>query len=191
MKLILAFLIFPVVLYAQNFYEVDPDQYYRSAQLSKSEFKEYIKEYGIKTVINLRGANPGENWYDNEKEAMKEIGNIQHYDIPMSAKRLPHPKDLTQLLHIFRNAPRPILVHCKAGVDRTGEASAIYVQEYMGWSKKDSLKMLSPRYGHFKFFKPAKSYFIDKVYKGEDWAINQYNPCSANYKYYDKSKYCK
>lgn len=191
MKWILISLLFPIVLHAQNFHEVDPGKFYRSAQLSKSQFKKYIQKHGIKTVINLRGENIGDDWYDEEMEAMQEIGNIQHHDIKMSASRLPHAEDLAKLLHAYRDAPRPILVHCKAGVDRTGEASAIYLQEYMGKSKKDSLKMLSLRYGYFKKFKPAKHYFIDKLYKGEQWALTQYDPCHANYKYYDKEKYCK
>lgn len=191
MKWMISMILFPILVSAQNFHEIDAGKYFRSAQLSRDQFNKYIQKYKIKTVINLRGMNVDKKWYQQEMKAMADNPGVEHFDISMSAARLPHPQDLIQLLEIFKNAPKPLLVHCQAGVDRTGEASAIYTQEYMGWSKKDSLKMLSVRYGHIKAFKPAKSYFIDHVYQGEEWAFQSYNPCQENYKYYDKAKYCK
>lgn len=191
MKFLLVLVLFPLFSFAgDNFHEIDPGKYYRSAQLSKSAIKKYTAQYGIKTIINLRGASPKSSWYKDELAASKELG-IEHYDIAMDYKRLPHKEDLVKLLDLFKDAPRPILLHCHAGKDRTGEASAIYVQEYMGWSKEKSLEMLTRKYNYTRWIAPAKYYFIDKVYENEQWARESYEPCQADYKYYNKEKYCK
>lgn len=168
----------------ENFHEIDPGRYYRSAQLSGRDFESYIRQYGIRTVINLRGESPSQEWYRQESEVMKRL-KIKHINIGMSAAIIPHRENLIALLEAFRTAPRPMLVHCKAGVDRTGEASAIYQMLYMGKSKNEARKMLSLRYGHIRKFKPAKDYFIKDVWQGLDWAYNEYEPCRGQYLYYD------
>ena len=80
-------------------------------------------------------------------------------------------------------------MHCDGGADRAGEASAIYQIEYMGKSSAEALEMLTLRYRHFSWWKPAMRYFIER-YRGEDWLLNEYDPCSDEYDYYDRAKYC-
>lgn len=50
-----------------------------------------------------------------------------HYDYGVSARRRVTPAQLDEILHIIRDAPKPILVHCQAGADRTGVVSAVYL----------------------------------------------------------------
>ncbi len=170
-----------------NFHTVDKGNLYRSAQLSKKQFIRYIKKYDIKTVINLRGES-SKDWYKDEMEAMLET-STGHFDIGMSAKRLPHRKDLLKLLDLLENAPRPILIHCQGGADRTGEASALYklVEEFK--TKKEALKMLRLKYFHLRKRYPAKRYFISEVFQDPQWARDHYFPCEGKYKYYEPSKY--
>lgn len=177
------FLFLLLVLAGCNFHEVDRGQLYRSPQLDKEQFQEAIDKLGVKTIINLRG-DSDKAWYKDEVLVAKKNG-VLLIDIGMSARRLPHREDLIKLLDAFRNAPRPILIHCKAGVDRTGEASALYQMIYMGKSKEEALEMLSPKFAHFEKFKPAKRYFIRDVWQGEDWARRDYDPCSGQYQHYD------
>ena len=170
-------------LSACYYYEVDEGKLYRSSQPSADDL-EKAAQAGIKTVINLRGASPGADWYEAEKAVTSAHGLLQ-IDIGMSAGRLPHRSDLIKLLDAFATAPRPILVHCKAGVDRTGEATAIYQMLYMNKTKEESLKMLSEKFGYFEANKPAKIYFIRDLWQGEQWAREEYKPCSGEYKFYD------
>lgn len=169
-----------------NFHEVESGKLYRSAQLSGKEFEQAIEALEIKTIINLRGESPDREWYQEEIAAAEKY-NVEHISIGMSAKRLPHREDLIKLLDAFENAERPILIHCQGGADRTGEASAIYQMLYMGKSKKEALKMLTFKYFHLKKKMPAKRYFIDEIWQGDDWARNKYDPCIQEYKYYDQS----
>lgn len=175
-----------LTLFARNFHKVDEGQLYRSAQLTKNELSKVISDYKIKTVINLRGENEGQSWYDNEKMVVDKYG-VEIINIGMSAKSLPHRENLLKLLEAFEDAPKPILIHCKAGADRTGEAVAIYAMEHMGKSRKEASKYLSLKYRHSKRFMPAKDYFVDELYQGKKWAYEEYYPCKNNYKYYDKN----
>ena len=77
-------------------------------------------------MINLRGASSEDEWYRDEIAICKTTG-IEHYDIPMCATKLPEPETVALLIRTLRIAPRPFLVHCKSGSDRTGLASAVWL----------------------------------------------------------------
>jgi protein tyrosine/serine phosphatase len=169
---------------SKNFYTVEKDKAYRSAQLTREELALSFQHLGIKTVINLRGAKPQSDWYKDEVAVTAEYG-VNLVDIGMSARRLPHRPDLLKLLATFETAPRPILIHCKAGADRTGEAAALYQMLYMNKPKAEALKMLNIIYGHIQAMMPAKIYFVKELWQGADWAREEYDPCGGSYKYYD------
>lgn len=168
---------------SKNFYEVDPGKLYRSAQLTGGEFHDVIQKYGIKSVINLQGDRPGTSWYEDEIATMKELG-VNHVSISMATENIPRRENLVKLLEAYKNLPRPILIHCRSGADRAGEASAIYVMEYMGKTKEEAAKMLDIKFLHVETFVPSKKYFIN-LYQGEKWAKENYNHCSGSYKYAD------
>ncbi|MBY0414969.1 MAG: tyrosine-protein phosphatase [Bdellovibrionales bacterium] len=172
-----------------NIHETDPGKLYRSAQLKDHELKKLILKRKIKTVINLRGEGVDKDWYQKELRASNELG-VAHFDIAMSASRLPHKDDLRKLLALYETAERPILIHCLAGADRTGEAAALYQMIYMGKSKDEAIKQLSIRFFHLPSAKPAKRYFIRDVWQGVEWAKNSYDPCKADYRYYNREQFC-
>lgn len=184
------FVVLFMLLSGCRFYEVDHLKLVRGPQPTPEQLEEAILKYKLKTVINLRGAKPGEGWYDQEKE-VADRHSVDLISIGMSASHIPHRKNLIALLEVFKNAVRPILVHCLAGVDRTGEAAALYQMIYMGKSKDQALEMLSPQFGHFENVMPSKRYFVRDVWRGEKWAYEEYDPCDGSYQYYDtKSAAC-
>lgn len=168
----------------ENFHEVDPGRFYRSAQLTDDELRTVVAKYHIKTVINLRGPQPEEEWYQNEEKVVDEMG-IHLIDIGFNSQTVPRRAALIQYLTTLKNAPRPILVHCRAGSDRTGEASAIYAIEYMNQSREKALEQLSSKYLHFQVFQPAKKYFISH-YGGPQWASKTYSECSSEFRKYSE-----
>ena len=172
--------------FVYNFYEIEEGKYYRTQQLSGKYFQKVIDEHKIKTIINLRGEKPEQGWYVEEVEVAKK-NNVNLINIEMSAGRLPHRSDLIKLLNAFRDAPRPLLVHCLGGSDRTGLASAIYQILYMDKNLEEALEMLTPQYLHFSLRFPNKTYFMRKLWQGEEWAREEYKPCSGKYKYYDSN----
>lgn len=155
-----------------NFDTVEKGNLYRSAQLSPKKLRKVIQEHGIKTIINLRGVNSDQDWWQKEREVSHELG-VEFHNISMSAKSFPRADQLLRLLDLYDNASRPLYIHCKAGADRTGEAAAIYVLDQMGKSKKDALKQLRLKYHHIKSKYPKKRKLI-KIWQGRDWIKNGY-----------------
>ena len=172
----------------ENLHIVRSGEFYRSAQLEPDELAEVIGRHGIRTVINLRGAAPHHEWYRKEKALLDELG-IELVDLDMSAKRIPHRWELLRLLDTYRDAERPILVHCHSGADRTGAATALYAMEYWGATNEEALEHLAMGYGHFRWFCPSKSYFV-RLWQGEEWARENYYPCHGLFEFYSPDDYC-
>jgi protein tyrosine/serine phosphatase len=139
-----------ILQYQGNLHTVSAGVLYRSAQLSKDEIKAAVGEYGIKSVLNLRGAHTGQPWYDDEREAAGEFG-LAHFDYPLSAKRFVTSQQIADILDIVRKAPKPLLIHCKSGADRTGLVAALYRFAETGASAAAADQELSLVYGHFPY----------------------------------------
>lgn len=144
-----------------NFHEVIPGEFYRSAQPSAADITDYAKRYGIKTIVNLRGPSPSP-WYEQELATSKQLG-IEHVDFRMSAGR-----DLTidkaeQLIALLKSAPKPILIHCEGGADRSGLASVLYMQQIAGVQEEKAEQQLWPvLYGHVGIPYVTKAYAMDR-----------------------------
>jgi protein tyrosine phosphatase (PTP) superfamily phosphohydrolase (DUF442 family) len=134
-----------------NIHAVTDGVVYRSAQLNGARLVETLQQYGIKSVINLRGDNVGDEWYTNELQLTTAQGAV-HYDIGMYAKSQPDAATVTRIFEVLRTAPRPILIHCSSGSDRSGLVAAIYKHFIEGRSVHESEEQLSFRYGHFPWF---------------------------------------
>jgi protein tyrosine/serine phosphatase len=131
-----------------NVHVVEDGTFYRSAQLNERKLADVIVAYGIKSVINLRGANRGSWWYDNEVEVTAAQG-ASHFDVRMTALRETDDATVTQLMETMRTAPRPLLIHCESGSDRTGLAAALY-ERFVGERPAEvAAGQISFRYGHF------------------------------------------
>ena len=139
-----------VLQYQGNLHAVRAGELYRSAQLSGRELKAAATEYHIKSVLNLRGAHAGQPWYDEEIAAAGELG-LAHYDVPLSAKRFVTAQEIAAILDIVRRAPKPLLIHCKSGADRTGLVAALYRFVVDGASPAAADRELSLVYGHFPY----------------------------------------
>jgi len=131
-----------------NIHVVEPGQLYRAAQLNGSALDHVLDSYGIRTVINLRGEHNGRPWYDDEVAVTRKHGLI-HIDVPMSANREPNRATISKLINALEDAPKPILVHCRSGSDRSGLASALYELIVAHKAAADAAGQLSFRYGHF------------------------------------------
>lgn len=138
------------VIWSGNFHAVSDGVLYRSAQLSGPEFAEAIRQYKIKSVLNLRGAHPGEGWWEDEVAAARDNG-ASHYDIALSSKRFVGEEQVAEILKMLRAAPKPLLVHCRSGADRTGLVSALYRYAVEHASAADADGQLSLAYGHFPY----------------------------------------
>jgi len=132
-----------------NFRAVETGRVYRSGQLSEEEFARQVKKLGIRSVINLRGENPGESWYDAEAKVAKTL-DVSLINFRMSARVVMSVEQMQELALVMNGAPKPMLIHCMAGSDRTGLASAIYCLEE-GMAPTFVRLQLSTSFGHFPY----------------------------------------
>ncbi|KAF0115380.1 MAG: hypothetical protein FD150_1048 [Rhodobacteraceae bacterium] len=152
-----------VLHYSGNFHLVLANELYRSAQISDADLRDYRSRFGIRSVLNLRGAAPGEPWYDEELAATKALG-LTLVDFPMSASQEVGAEDAARLIAVMRAMPKPLLVHCKQGSDRTGLAVSLYLAAISGVSEEEAEGALSLWYGHF-----SVPYLSDAYPMDESW----------------------
>jgi protein tyrosine/serine phosphatase len=131
-----------------NFHTVVDGEVYRSGQMTPVALAEVQGTYGIRSILNLRGAYPGEAWYDAEVAEAARLG-IAHVDFEMNASIQLSDPDAGQLIALMREMPKPLLVHCRHGSDRTGLAMSLYMAAIGGSDDATAEGQLSLWYGHF------------------------------------------
>ncbi|MGR9072726.1 MAG: tyrosine-protein phosphatase [Gammaproteobacteria bacterium] len=168
-----------------NFHSVIPDRVYRSAQLSPDTLEKYIARYGIRSVVNLRGPNPDEEWYRLEKETTARLG-VSHYDIRSTSERIPRIDQMLDFFHLYETTPKPLLIHCESGIDRTGLFSVIIL---LLEGKKDLTEIEKELFPLVTFFKAQNSgnLFYDKY---RHWLkIKQLTHTRENFQNWVKNDY--
>ena len=154
------------VLIGINSHVVLPNKLYRSAQPGASDLRAAVKEYGLRTVLNLRGAGPGSDFYDEAIAACKDLG-LAHHDFEFSAVRLPSAKELRRFVTTLESAGQPILLHCRRGSDRTGLTSVLAAVLLDDVPYAQAKGQLSLRFAHLTFG-PTR-YMSDFFRLYEDW----------------------
>lgn len=137
-----------------NFYQVSPDLY-RSAQPDKKDWAA-LEKIGIKSVINLR-------YFGGGKEDTAP-SKIQSFYLKWKAHRIKE-SDLIAVLKLIKQAPKPVLLHCFHGSDRTGAAVAAYRVVFENVSPDDAARELTDGpFGHHKVYTN-----IPKLIRKTDW----------------------
>jgi hypothetical protein len=131
-----------------NFHWVEPGKAARSSQAYAGFLGPFLKGRGIRALVNLRGPNPRWRWWRNEKKNSARVG-VEHRDVMLSSKRLPTRKMLLALLDAFDELPRPFLLKCSGGQDRTSFAAALYIIHTKGWSAFDAAQGQFARWPYF------------------------------------------
>lgn len=144
-----------------NFHEVVAGEVYRSNQVTPEELAAYTQAVGLRSVLNLRGAAPGVNWYDDEIAASARLGLV-HADFAMDGTVELSDADAARLIALMREMPKPLLVHCRRGADRTGLAMALYLGAVEGEAKAEAGRQLSLRYGHVSLPYVTNTYPMDE-----------------------------
>jgi protein tyrosine phosphatase (PTP) superfamily phosphohydrolase (DUF442 family) len=153
-----------------NFHTVIDQRLYRAGQPSAAALETYIRAYGIRTVINLRGPNHGEDWFDEEEQAARRR-QVEFVSVNISASDKPQEQEFRQLIQTFDHCATPVLVHCYSGSDRSGFASACYLLLCTQSTLEDARSQLSLRFGHFPWGKAGCLNQVLDQYK--EWLDSQ------------------
>ena len=146
-----------------NVHTVERDTLYRSATLHPDALRRVVDTYSIRTVLNLRGAEPGERWYREESACLNTAG-VHLIDFPMVDYLEPSDQQLSDLRGIFTAASRPLLVHCRVGADRTGLVCALFELWIMRKPADTARRQLSWRYGHVPWL-DGRSGAMDRAFR--------------------------
>lgn len=125
-----------------NLYKLN-DSIYRSEQPGKSEF-DCLAKNGFRSVLNLRS---------HHLDSGKIKGaSLKPFNVKMVARSFTD-NEIIEALRILKDRPKPILVHCLHGSDRTGVVIAMYRIIFENWTREQALyELLNGGFGfHTKY----------------------------------------
>lgn len=122
----------------ENCYRVS-DELYRCEQPDEKDIAD-LRTLGVRSILNLR------RWNTDPKALEKSgfkllVQRMEADDLTVD--------DLVAALRQFRAAPKPVMVHCWHGSDRTGSVVAAYRIVFQNWTPAAALDEL--RHGGFGY----------------------------------------
>jgi tyrosine-protein phosphatase SIW14 len=130
---------------------VEPGRVYRSGQMTAEGFADAVARYGLRTIINVQDEFPDPDialsfWGRQtikESEMCRQLGVRYVHLMPTLLPRhlIPEqrPPAIDELLNVLDDESNyPLLIHCHAGLHRTGILTAIYRMEYQGWTPEQA-----------------------------------------------------
>jgi len=166
----------------RNFAEIAPEVY-RSNQPSPKDLRAIHERVGLKSVLNLRGVSR-QSFYLFEKEECEALG-LRLVDISLSATKAPSRSHLLHLIKLLEDIPKPVLIHCKSGADRTGLAAAIYLLVHANRPIAEAKRQLSLKFVHVKNSAAGIQDHLLRAYEQDhaktgigfvDWVTTEYDP---------------
>ena len=133
-----------------NFAKVS-DSLYRGGRPTSIGYAR-LKDLGIRTIVSLRVLPRG-------RDRMAGLGFQYHH---ISFKHVhPEMEDLLEFLAIVTDQRnRPVFVHCRGGVDRTGMMVAAYRMVVQDWPKQQALDEMK-RMGFNEINEPIEDFVED------------------------------
>lgn len=137
----------------RNFHVVEDGVLYRSGQLSPEIFNRVMDEYGIKTVVTLRSSrHEGQPFPDACEEKTCFDRHIRHVRLKPKVwgenekGEVPADENVKAFLDLMRKKENhPVLVHCFAGIHRTGIMCALFRMEYHHWTADRAIEEMQLR----------------------------------------------
>jgi hypothetical protein len=139
-------------VHSKRLREVNPGVFYRSGQMTSSGIEEAVARYHIRTIVNLQDEYPDPDvacgYFHGgtvkEKELCRRLG-VRYVYLPpdlIPRQQVPpqRPEAIDRFLQLLDDpSVYPVLIHCRAGLNRTGVMTAVYRMEYQGWTPRQAL----------------------------------------------------
>lgn len=128
-----------------NFETITENKVYKSGVIPPDEIADYVKEYNIKSIVDLRFPGTGDDVNNPEipaeltaeKEAVSKIPGVNYFN--NGSDQVPNQKNLDYFFEIMDDPNNyPVLIHCYHGVGRAEMYSAIYKIEYENMDRDEA-----------------------------------------------------
>lgn len=137
-----------------NFHRISDDAY-RSSQPTMAQMRRIVKQYGIKTILNLKGSNKNSAYWAFEIEQCEKLG-IKLVNIDIASRSIPTLERIRRAKQVFDEIEYPMWMHCKAGADRTGIYATLYQHFHLGLPLEQTDQLKAWPYGHIRHSKAGK-----------------------------------
>jgi len=129
------------------------DSMYRCEQPDSIGFA-IIDSIGIKSVLNLRS-------YHEDSDLVYRLP-LKQYNVKINPYYF-GDKEIVKALRILESSPKPIVIHCNIGGDRTGVVIAMYRIIYQNWTKEKALNEMKDGGYRFHWIFFNMPYYINEV----------------------------
>ncbi|MDD5084908.1 MAG: tyrosine-protein phosphatase [Candidatus Omnitrophica bacterium] len=146
----------------KNFHEVN-NSIYRSGQPDSEAFTP-LKDFGIRTIIDLRQPNEG----TEREKLLAESAGLTYISIPMDGFSKPPDEIIDKILNLLESDQGPYLVHCKHGRERTGVVIACYRVKHDRWTADKAYDEMGKHGYRWLFHWALKDYLFEFSKKLED-----------------------
>lgn len=127
----------------RNLRVVEPGVLYRSGQMTVARLESVVRTHGIRSIVCLRGEKDN---IDKDEEAWAKANNIHFVRMaplswaPDANGVIPAEVNATIFSNVMADPKNhPVLVHCFAGVHRTGIMCAIFRMDFQNWTPTEAL----------------------------------------------------
>ena len=127
----------------RNFHVVEEGVLYRSGQLPLARLQQFVMTHRIRTVVCLR---EGDKADDQAEEHWIKARGLNFVRIPPrqwwpdASGSAPADESIAEFRKVMDDpAQYPVLVHCYAGIHRTGIMCAVFRIDYQGWTNAEAM----------------------------------------------------
>lgn len=162
--------------YEKRLREVEAGRFYRSGQLTVAGFTDVIHRFGLHTIINVQEDVPDpelpQTYFDrhttHESELCRRLGvryvMLAPDIVPRREASRRRPRVIDEFLALMDDSKTyPALIHCKAGLHRTGCLTAVYRMEYLGWTPYEAIRDLRANGFGCLVSTSANDYILDYI----------------------------
>jgi len=144
-----------------NFHEIAKNVF-RSSQPTMWQLERLKKRYNLVTIVNLKDANRQSAYFHFEEEKCEALG-LNLINVNISSRGFPTYERLLKYKKVIEQMQEPVLIHCKAGADRTGIFCTLYQYFYENRSIKETDQLKLFPYGHFRYSNAGKGdYYFEQ-----------------------------